>query len=62
MKVLKNSKYYVVIPKCDQAARTLIVYLLKSLYPKELKHAQMSCRKVSQHEIDTAGMLKERSI
>lgn len=62
MKVLKNKDYYVVIPKCDQAARTLIVYLLKSLYVKELKHAKMSSMSVPQDEKNDAGTLKRRSL
>ena len=41
MRVLINARYYVALPKCTQEARSLMVYLLKSLYKKELKNAKM---------------------
>lgn len=58
MRVLINRKYYVALPKCSQAARTLIVYLLKSLYKKELKNAKMITVK---EKLET-GILTKRTI
>lgn len=61
MRVLMNSDYFIVLPKADQAARTLMVYLLKSLYKKELKRCRMvtTKRKFSEDEI---GVLSKRTI
>ena len=58
MKVFMNQKYYVGIPSCSQEAVTLIVYLLKSVYKKELKNARI-CNTNKKLEV---GVLRRRTI
>ncbi len=61
MRVLKSKDYFIVLPKADQAARTLMTFWLKKLYKKELKRCRMvtTKRKYSKDEI---GVLTRRTI
>ncbi len=61
MRILMNRHYFVALPKCNQAARTIMVYLLKSLYKKELKNARMVTIKQKMAK-DEIGVLTKRTI
>ena len=60
--VLRNKKYYFVIPKCPKRVAIICADLARRLHGNKLAYAQLHVREVSRLDALVAGTLQRRTL
>lgn len=60
-RILKNHKFYMLIPKMPSEAVKAFVYLARLAHGNKLKHAKISSVTVTRYDLDRAGILLRRT-